>query len=316
MSDDVSSLLRFGMSAARTGKDEPVSFLEYPRDPNPESGLVPELSVEDIPRLTNDYKQLRETGKLTCLTLVEMLSTAEINDSARKLGLLKRGILVFDSEHEMSVMMNHAIYNQRREGLNAAKRLLDETPPAAGTPKEEWLLAASESFHSAFMIMDCLPGFGLSIVDLLTGEPFLLADINLSQTAMPGISFASRLLCFDEFAMFTGAALPFDGKRTLKQIFKYISQHFGESTGRDDLTDEQRTQIETFITRTCLSHKTAASFITADIDDTHSSGSQFQKPVEPRTSGNYANRPKIGRNEPCPCGSGHKYKRCCGRGVR
>jgi len=21
---------------------------------------------------------------------------------------------------------------------------------------------------------------------------------------------------------------------------------------------------------------------------------------------------KIGRNEPCPCGSGKKYKRCCG----
>ena len=23
--------------------------------------------------------------------------------------------------------------------------------------------------------------------------------------------------------------------------------------------------------------------------------------------------PKIGRNDPCPCGSGRKYKRCCGR---
>ena len=22
---------------------------------------------------------------------------------------------------------------------------------------------------------------------------------------------------------------------------------------------------------------------------------------------------KIGRNQPCPCGSGKKYKRCCGR---
>ncbi|UCF09681.1 MAG: preprotein translocase subunit SecA [Candidatus Bipolaricaulota bacterium] len=25
--------------------------------------------------------------------------------------------------------------------------------------------------------------------------------------------------------------------------------------------------------------------------------------------------PKVGRNEPCPCGSGRKYKNCCGRGV-
>lgn len=24
-------------------------------------------------------------------------------------------------------------------------------------------------------------------------------------------------------------------------------------------------------------------------------------------------KPKIGRNAPCPCGSGKKYKRCCGK---
>ncbi len=26
-------------------------------------------------------------------------------------------------------------------------------------------------------------------------------------------------------------------------------------------------------------------------------------------------QPKIGRNDPCPCGSGKKYKHCCGRNV-
>ena len=25
--------------------------------------------------------------------------------------------------------------------------------------------------------------------------------------------------------------------------------------------------------------------------------------------------PKVGRNDPCPCGSGKKYKRCCGKGA-
>jgi preprotein translocase subunit SecA len=23
--------------------------------------------------------------------------------------------------------------------------------------------------------------------------------------------------------------------------------------------------------------------------------------------------PKVGRNDPCPCGSGKKYKQCCGK---
>jgi len=26
-----------------------------------------------------------------------------------------------------------------------------------------------------------------------------------------------------------------------------------------------------------------------------------------------ADEKKVGRNEPCPCGSGNKYKKCCGR---
>lgn len=25
-------------------------------------------------------------------------------------------------------------------------------------------------------------------------------------------------------------------------------------------------------------------------------------------------QPKVGRNDPCPCGSGNKFKKCCGRG--
>jgi len=30
------------------------------------------------------------------------------------------------------------------------------------------------------------------------------------------------------------------------------------------------------------------------------------------TPGTVRNAPKVGRNDPCPCGSGRKYKKCCG----
>jgi uncharacterized protein YecA (UPF0149 family) len=26
-------------------------------------------------------------------------------------------------------------------------------------------------------------------------------------------------------------------------------------------------------------------------------------------------QPKVGRNDPCPCGSGKKYKKCCGKNL-
>lgn len=35
--------------------------------------------------------------------------------------------------------------------------------------------------------------------------------------------------------------------------------------------------------------------------------------LEQKKSGTIVNGPKIGRNDPCPCGSGKKYKKCCGR---
>ena len=36
-------------------------------------------------------------------------------------------------------------------------------------------------------------------------------------------------------------------------------------------------------------------------------GGRLTEPREP-----YRAPAKIGRNEPCPCGSGKKYKKCCG----
>ena len=35
--------------------------------------------------------------------------------------------------------------------------------------------------------------------------------------------------------------------------------------------------------------------------------------LEQKKSGTIVKGAKIGRNDPCPCGSGKKYKKCCGR---
>ena len=44
---------------------------------------------------------------------------------------------------------------------------------------------------------------------------------------------------------------------------------------------------------------------------------QLAKPIEPKTDGASATfsrgEKKVGRNDPCPCGSGKKYKNCCGK---
>ncbi|MBN2830789.1 MAG: preprotein translocase subunit SecA [Candidatus Omnitrophica bacterium] len=40
---------------------------------------------------------------------------------------------------------------------------------------------------------------------------------------------------------------------------------------------------------------------------------QEEVPAQPINSTVKLSHPKVGRNEPCPCGSGKKYKKCCGR---
>ena len=41
--------------------------------------------------------------------------------------------------------------------------------------------------------------------------------------------------------------------------------------------------------------------------DQHDHGHHHHAPAGPFVR----SRPKVGRNEPCPCGSGKKYKKCC-----
>jgi preprotein translocase subunit SecA len=38
----------------------------------------------------------------------------------------------------------------------------------------------------------------------------------------------------------------------------------------------------------------------------HGDAAAPKKPVQRKSQ-------KVGRNDPCPCGSGKKYKKCCGR---
>ena len=44
------------------------------------------------------------------------------------------------------------------------------------------------------------------------------------------------------------------------------------------------------------------------LDPGHAEKADSQRQTEPVRKGK-----KIGRNDPCPCGSGKKYKHCCGR---
>ncbi|XPV75843.1 MAG: YchJ family protein [Desulfovibrio sp.] len=76
---------------------------------------------------------------------------------------------------------------------------------------------------------------------------------------------------------------------------------------------DQDTDTEGFVEFTCTfkmdgvteTHREIAHFLKADDSWYYVDGKMVAGP--PVKKG-----PKVGRNEPCPCGSGKKFKKCCG----
>lgn len=79
--------------------------------------------------------------------------------------------------------------------------------------------------------------------------------------------------------------------------------------GADDLTDEEEALTATLAQREALSKQIPASAAWI-----YQFWLPFRQAVAERTIATTYQRehPKIGRNDPCPCGSGKKFKKCCG----
>jgi uncharacterized protein YecA (UPF0149 family) len=101
--------------------------------------------------------------------------------------------------------------------------------------------------------------------------------------------------------MTSGAALPVDAD-TLIKIMDLLTQRFVEGPDKcRDFSVEQKVDLSASIIRLCLESE-ASSRIAYEYPERNPE-------IIPFPTGNN----RVGRNEPCPCGSGRKYKRCCGR---
>ncbi|MCF7858187.1 MAG: preprotein translocase subunit SecA [Candidatus Cloacimonetes bacterium] len=68
-------------------------------------------------------------------------------------------------------------------------------------------------------------------------------------------------------------------------------------------------KIQDFLKMAKQRHESSSAFQAPPAEDQNVTTNAPEKPkLQPRTVGE-----KIGRNDPCPCGSGKKYKKCCGK---
>jgi hypothetical protein len=258
------------------------------------------LSVAEREAIAARYTRLRGVIQALNETLPDRLSTAMIEEAARRLGLLQRGIVVLNSESELPVLIDYCLYDVRHHGRNTIEEYLLEAEPEPESDEMTVLRAMQHARYCLLYVESVIPGLGVRARDLFTDEMLLIADFGYSETAVEGTLVACRVLFHDRFAMTAGAGLPIGvipgGKGN--PIIRNLTEACAPEEG--SLFDPAP------IIRSCLRHD-AASHV--EYQDPHRAGGR----ARPGLGHGHVTSARISRNAPCPCGSGQKFKRCCMR---
>ena len=252
-------------------------------------------------QLVDRYKDFRKISrKLHNDVLPKYLSKRAFNVCGKKLGVLRNNTLVLANMDQTAVLMDYCIYDYREEGSNAVSLYITDSQLDADSDEYAVVKAMSESFHTLVQVEDVLPGIGVQANDLMEDKEFLIIDMGFSETAIKGIVIAARILPFEDFVMTSGAPLPVDPE-TLSEILDFALQQSGSADGKYVTVDmQEKADLTAAIIRICLERDSSYQIEYEDVGT--------ESVTAPLRSGT-----RIGRNAPCPCGSGKKYKRCCGR---
>ena len=245
------------------------------------------MNLQDYVR---DYKRLRAISVKLAGVVVNTLASEDIVTAARQLGMLNGRYIDLNTEDESAVLMDHAIQDVYRDGMNTLDRLLQTEPYPEGSTELCLLRSMQSSRFTLLTIEEAIPGVGLRMVDHLRNTPLFLIDINFSYSTKPYPIFAARIYSPCEgWWMTTGAAMPLSLK-----AFDEIKDQIGNYKSTDE--DPARNAM---ILRACVSAECSNQVAYVD-------------PPAAASDNLLAAAQKVGRNEPCPCGSGKKYKKCCG----
>ena len=250
-----------------------------------------------------EYQRWRAVGRRLNTKLVESLDKKDIDEAGKRLGILRKGVLCFDTEDTISVLMDYAIRHVRHNGLNTVEHCLAQSPP---TDREElaWLQAAVQSHYRILQVKEVYPGFGLQVCDIFRNETELLIDVGFSQTAVRHFVLGSHVYRMGDFWVTTGAALPMTPDILERLISEFHRQFGRKPEDYRTLSPKRETELAVLVIRTCLAE---------GMSERVSYGAAPPRPHIGQSPVTLPPSRHIGRNAPCPCGSGRKFKNCCYR---
>lgn len=265
-------------------------------------GLVPMINYDDV---LERYKHMRAINfRLNNKVLTRYAARETVEEAARRLGIWEQGRIIFDTEDQVAVLMDYAYYDCFQDGSNAVDRYAAENPPAPGSDEETLVAAMRQAFFSVFRVNKVVTGIGVHVLDILSDRQYFLADVGISGTAEEALVFISRVLPFEDFIMTCGAALPADGAAQTS-IGNHLNSMPKSPLDEEPMTREEKADMAASMIRFCLESGSSEDIRYSEAAEDQTENSQ----MIPFPSADA----KAGRNESCPCGSGKKYKRCCGR---
>ena len=96
----------------------------------------------------------------------------------------------------------------------------------------------------------------------------------------------------------------------LEEICKILEEH-EDTIDKSKITDSERVQILNVVTKCDQKWKSIFPSMGKVLDAYRKKSMSHFREESSSASAN----PKVGRNDPCPCGSGKKYKKCCAADV-
>ena len=136
--------------------------------------------------------------------LTRTLSPKAIEDTARQFGAWRDGGIVVDSDEARDLLNDVALYDYVPVGGKNAVARFASRAGDLGSDERLVIEAMSEARFTLVELGERVEGVGVHTSDMLTDQPFFLADVSLSHTASPGLVITARILSFDDFSMTSG----------------------------------------------------------------------------------------------------------------
>lgn len=268
---------------------------------------VAEPFADVPPGLAARYAHLRAINMRLTDHIIKTFDKHTVQRAAKLLGMLREKTIVVDRDVDAALMMEFATYGVFTDGENAVQRFHrshSQTDPES----VELLDAMSQAVFTFLKVVQTYPSEGAIVVDdlFMDNQRILLADSSFSESSSPGDVICARIMHIDNFWMTTGLGFISGISAEDPKLRNYIAGGDPRRM-RTDPEDRQilNGEIAAGVVRKvwCLPRK--SDEYGDDMPDTDNEAASGR--VELLQS------ERVERNAPCPCGSGKKYKKCCGR---